>query len=93
MFYELSMFYSQPYPAATPCGAIYNTQGCHELTAYVLQYIFEKYIFKLSSNLKENCYEFFTGCRKLHFSSTGYINQTSLGNTGRFHRFPMECMA
>jgi len=46
---------------------------------YDFQYIIKKYIFQMSSNLKANCYEFTTGCRKLYFLSVWYRKLKKVG--------------
>jgi len=39
----------------------------------------------MSSNLKANCYEFATGCRKLCFSSVGCREPEKVGEHWRIH--------
>jgi len=59
-------------------GAIYNTQGCHELIHFLIcRY---KYVFKQPSHLKSDCYGFATGWRILYFFSVGCRNPEKIGN-------------
>ena len=52
-------------PVVPNRGAIYNIQGCRELIRFSIYHW--KDIFKMSPNLKPNCY----ACRKLYFSFVG----------------------
>ena len=67
-YYKLSLDKGQPSGSQPGCHLQYS--GVPKAKSFFL-YIIKNTIFKMSSNLKWNCYEFATGCSNFYLSSVG----------------------